>query len=274
MPPLLLACTLQPPLHLLHPDASRGFLRALLQANPNLLPNRVHLLLLSGNPPPSKSSRGRRATNGGPLQGSPPTTRSPRTRKTSTYPPKSRVPRYSPDQENRSHVAPPKPEARRASGSKTKPMASRPCIPEGREPSAPRAARPQTHALRRDQRKRLAGKGHALGRRVLREFEPIVTLDTILRWHRVSRSTVRRILKERGIGPAPERLPHMPWSKFLKGNWEAIAAAGFFTVEVWTSIGLVRYLVFLVIDLSTRRVEIAGIVPVPNGLWMRRAART
>ena len=91
--------------------------------------------------------------------------------------------------------------------------------------------------------------------------------------HRVSRSTVRRILKERGIGPAPERLPHMPWSKFLKAHWEAIAAADFFTVEVWTSIGLVRYLVFFVIDLSTRRVEIAGIVPVPNGLWMRQVAR-
>ena len=51
----------------------------------------------------------------------------------------------------------------------------------------------------------------------------------------------------------------MPWSKFLKAHWEAIAAADFFTVEVWTSIGLVRYLVFFVIDLSTRRVEIAGI---------------
>ena len=91
--------------------------------------------------------------------------------------------------------------------------------------------------------------------------------------HRVSRSTVRRILKECGIGPAPERLPHRPWSKFLKAHWEAIAAADFFTVEVWTRVGLVRYLVFFVIDLSTRRVEIAGIAPVPNGLWMRQVAR-
>ena len=91
--------------------------------------------------------------------------------------------------------------------------------------------------------------------------------------HRVSRSTVRRILKECGIGPAPERLPHMPWSKFLKAHWEAIAAADFFTVEVWTRVGLIRYLVFFVIDLSTRRVEIAGIAPVPNGLWMRQVAR-
>ena len=41
--------------------------------------------------------------------------------------------------------------------------------------------------------------------------------------HRVSRSTVRRILKDSGIGPAPERVPHMPWSKFLKAHWEALA---------------------------------------------------
>ena len=30
---------------------------------------------------------------------------------------------------------------------------------------------------------------------------------------------------------------------------------------------------FFVIDASRRRVEIAGIVPVPNGLWMGQAAR-
>ena len=65
----------------------------------------------------------------------------------------------------------------------------------------------------------------------------------------------------------------MPWSKFLKAHWEALAAADFFTVEVWTKIGLVRYLVFFVIDLPTRRVEIAGIAPVPNGLWMHQIAR-
>jgi len=50
--------------------------------------------------------------------------------------------------------------------------------------------------------------------------------------HTVSRSTVRRILKERGIDQARERLKRMPWSTFLKAHWEAIAAADFFTVEV------------------------------------------
>jgi len=30
----------------------------------------------------------------------------------------------------------------------------------------------------------------------------------------------------------------MPWAKFLKAHWDAIAAADFFTVEVWTVVGL------------------------------------
>jgi len=91
--------------------------------------------------------------------------------------------------------------------------------------------------------------------------------------HTVSRSTVRRILKERGIDQAPERLKRMPWSTFLKAHWEAIAAADFFTVEVLSRVGLIRYVVFFVIDLPTRKVEIAGIAPIPDGLWMEQVAR-
>ena len=65
----------------------------------------------------------------------------------------------------------------------------------------------------------------------------------------------------------------MPWSTFLKTHWVAMAAADFFTVEVWSSVGLIRYLVFFVIDLPTRKVEIAGIAPIPDGLWMEQVAR-
>ncbi len=89
----------------------------------------------------------------------------------------------------------------------------------------------------------------------------------------VSRSSVRRILLEHGLEPAPERLKHMPWAKFLRTHWAGLAAADFFTVEVWSRFGLIRYMVLFVIDLPTRRVEIAGISPVPNGLWMEQIAR-
>jgi putative transposase len=50
-------------------------------------------------------------------------------------------------------------------------------------------------------------------------------------------------------------------------------AADFFTIEVWTGKGLRRFIVLFFIELSTRRVEIGGISPVANGLWMSQIAR-
>lgn len=50
-------------------------------------------------------------------------------------------------------------------------------------------------------------------------------------------------------------------------------AADFFTVEVWTAKGLQRFIVLFFIELSTRRVEIAGISAAANGLWMNQIAR-
>lgn len=90
--------------------------------------------------------------------------------------------------------------------------------------------------------------------------------------HRVGRSTIRRILKDHGLEPAPQR--HTPWSVFLKAHWEAIAAADFFTVEAWTLRGLTRFSVFFIIDLETRRVHIAGITAEPTGEWVARVARS
>ena len=49
----------------------------------------------------------------------------------------------------------------------------------------------------------------------------------------------------------------------MKAYWEAIAATDFFTVEVLTARGLIRYFVLFVIDLETRPAEIAGIVHQP-----------
>jgi hypothetical protein len=50
-------------------------------------------------------------------------------------------------------------------------------------------------------------------------------------------------------------------------------AADFFTVEVWTRKGLQRFMVLLFIELSTRKVQIAGIGSVANSLWMTQIAR-
>ncbi len=91
--------------------------------------------------------------------------------------------------------------------------------------------------------------------------------------HDVGRNTVKRILAEHGIESAPERRKRIPWGTFLKAHWGAIAATDFFTVEVLTSSGLIRYFVLFVIDLKTRRVEIAGITNQPYDDWMTQIAR-
>ena len=91
--------------------------------------------------------------------------------------------------------------------------------------------------------------------------------------HDVARNTVKRILVERGLEPAPERGRHTPWGTFLRAHLGAIAGADFFTVEVLRPFGLVRYFVFFVIDIGSRRVHIAGISNQPSGAWMTQIAR-
>ena len=87
----------------------------------------------------------------------------------------------------------------------------------------------------------------------------------------VGRNTIKRILAENGIDPAGRR--PTSWKTFLKAHWGAIAATDFFTLEGITWQGLVRYFVLFVIDLKTRRIEIAGIVASPDGAWMAQIAR-
>ena len=132
------------------------------------------------------------------------------------------------------------------------------------------------------QRRRLAVKGKALGRRTLEQLAGLVTPDTILRWyreliakkydgtarrgggragtasslqrlvvqvatespswgytrirgalrnldHELGRNTIKRILAEHGLVPAPRRGKTMPWRTFLKAHFGVIAATDFFT---------------------------------------------
>ena len=83
---------------------------------------------------------------------------------------------------------------------------------------------------------------------------------------KVARNTIKAILKDHGIEPAPERGTKMPWQTFLAAHWDGLAAADFFTVEVLTVAGLIRYVVLFVMKLKTRTVEIAGISSQPDAL--------
>lgn len=80
-------------------------------------------------------------------------------------------------------------------------------------------------------------------------------------------------MKECGIEPASERRKGMSLATFLKTHWAMLASTDLFTVEVMTLGGLVRYHVLFVMELSTRIVEIADIVPDPDGRWMEQVVR-
>jgi putative transposase len=91
--------------------------------------------------------------------------------------------------------------------------------------------------------------------------------------HEVGRNTIKRILAEHGIAPAPKRGKTMPWKTFLRAHFGVIAATDFFSVEVLTLRGLVRYVVLFVMDLESRRVHIAGLVRHPHDAWIQQIAR-
>ena len=91
--------------------------------------------------------------------------------------------------------------------------------------------------------------------------------------HDIARNTVKRMLHDHGIEPAPERARRTPWKAFVQAHGDGLAAGDLCTGEVLTLAGLTRHLVFCVIERETRRVTIAGIHPQPYGAWMEHLAR-
>jgi transposase InsO family protein len=65
----------------------------------------------------------------------------------------------------------------------------------------------------------------------------------------------------------------MSWRTFVRAHAHLIAAADFFTTEVWAARGLVTYFTLFVIDVATRRVYVAGTTTNSNAEWMAQIAR-
>lgn len=108
---------------------------------------------------------------------------------------------------------------------------------------------------------------------VLRQSQVLNALQ-LHRGHRIDKITVRNVLRRHHLDPAPKRREGgMSWTQFLTLHWEVLAATDFFTVEVATWHGLVTYYVLVVMELSTRQVEIAGMPPHPNAAFMQQCAR-
>ena len=86
---------------------------------------------------------------------------------------------------------------------------------------------------------------------------------------RVSATSVRRILRRYGLGPAPRR-GGPTWSQFLRTQAGGLLAMDLFTVE---TIGLTRLYVLFVVELDRRRVHLVGVTAHPTGAWVTQAAR-
>ena len=85
----------------------------------------------------------------------------------------------------------------------------------------------------------------------------------------IGRTTVASILAEAGIEPAPEREKKRTWKQFIKMRLETLYAFDFFSVEAFGISGMVRHMVFFVIKIKSRAVEIAGIQVDPGREWMK-----
>jgi putative transposase len=89
----------------------------------------------------------------------------------------------------------------------------------------------------------------------------------------IGRTTVANMLAQAGIEPAPERNRKRTWAQFLKSHWGTLYACDFFGVEVLSVFGTVRHMVFFVIEVKSRAVQIAGVRIAPDGDWMKQIAR-
>ncbi len=85
----------------------------------------------------------------------------------------------------------------------------------------------------------------------------------------VSPSTVRRMLLNAGLEPAPRR-SGPTWQEFLRQQAAGIMACDFFTVE---TVSLRRLYVLFFIAHSSRRVWLAGCTANPTRAWVTQQAR-
>jgi putative transposase len=87
--------------------------------------------------------------------------------------------------------------------------------------------------------------------------------------HRVSRSAIKRLLRQQGLPPAPER-GHSTWRTFVGHSREYFVACDFFTGD---TLVLQRLCVLCFIELGSRRVHLAGCTANPDAAWVTQQAR-
>lgn len=85
----------------------------------------------------------------------------------------------------------------------------------------------------------------------------------------VSRQTVRNILKEEGIEPAPDRTSDK-WTNFLERHKNTLWATDFFSVKAVTARGIQNLYGLVFLCMETREVIVSSSTRHPNAAWVKR----
>ena len=85
---------------------------------------------------------------------------------------------------------------------------------------------------------------------------------------RVGATTVRRVLRRAGLGPAPRR--GQGWAEFLRSQAAGILAIDFFAVD---TVRLSQLYVLFAIELKSRVVHVLGVTRHPDAPWAIQVAR-
>jgi transposase InsO family protein len=86
---------------------------------------------------------------------------------------------------------------------------------------------------------------------------------------RLAASTISRIMKDHGLGPAPRRTGPT-WREFLRTQASGVVATDFFHVD---TVLFKRLYVLFFIELGHRRVWMTGVTSHPNAGWVTQQAR-
>ena len=93
---------------------------------------------------------------------------------------------------------------------------------------------------------------------------------------RVSKTTVRRILRDSDIHPAPDKAfkkPAVPWRTLVHAHMDSMVATDFFTKRVYTLRGVLTAYMLVFIHLGTRKVCCSSATYHPDGDWVMQQAR-